>query len=134
MRIITAAAAAAAVFTGTAAWAAMQPTQVHLLEQNGSGETGTATMLQGERGLIVKLRMSSAGDADQPAHIHIGTCAKLDPKPTYPLKLVRNGQSETTIPNVSLADLQKGSYAINVHKSVKESAIYVSCGNIGATK
>jgi hypothetical protein len=135
LKVIAAAAGAAAVFTGSAAWAAMQPMQFPIADQNGSGEHGTATLLQGSRGLIVKLRLAGAIDGvDQPAHIHPGTCSKLDPKPKYPLKTVHDGQSETTLEGVTLADLQKGTYAINVHKSTKEIPVYVSCGNIPAAK
>ncbi|MBV9080028.1 MAG: hypothetical protein JO102_02795 [Elusimicrobia bacterium] len=110
------------------------PQQLHLLAQNASGETGTATLYDGAKGLIVKLRMSGGGEVDQPAHIHKGTCEKLDPKPTYPLKMVHDGQSETTIEGVTIAQLQKSPYAINVHKSAKEAAVYVSCGNLVAPK
>ncbi|HEV2642870.1 MAG TPA: hypothetical protein VGT98_09195, partial [Candidatus Elarobacter sp.] len=70
----------------------------------------------------------------QPAHIHKGTCEKLDPKPTYPLKSAHDGQSETVIEGVTLAQLQKAPYAINVHKSTKEIPVYVSCGNLAAPK
>lgn len=110
------------------------PTQMHLVTQNNSGESGRATLFDGAKGLIVKLRMSGGGEVDQPAHIHKGTCEKLDPKPTYPLKMVHDGQSETTVEGVTLAQLQKSPYAINVHKSAKEAAIYVSCGNLVAPK
>jgi hypothetical protein len=110
------------------------PLQIRLLEQNKSGETGTATLFDGAKGLIVRLRMSGGGDVDQPAHIHKGTCEKLDPKPTYPLKAAHNGQSEWTVEGVTIAQLEKAPYAINVHKSAKEAAIYVSCGNIVAPK
>jgi hypothetical protein len=110
------------------------PMQIRLAEQNKSGETGTATLFDGAKGLIVKLRMSGGGDVDQPAHIHKGTCDKLDPKPAYPLKTVHDGQSETTVEGVTIAQLEKAPYAINVHKSAKEIPVYVSCGNIVAPK
>ncbi len=114
---------------------AAQPLQFHLGEQSSSGEAGTATVLQGVKGVIVKVRLKGAPDGvDQPAHIHKGTCAKLDPKPMYGLNIVKNGQSQTTVPNTTLADLQKGDYAINVHKSAKEAAVYVSCGNVPKSK
>ena len=114
---------------------AAQPLQFHLGEQSGSGEAGTATVLQGVNGVIVKLRLNGAPDGvDQPVHIHKGTCAKLDPKPAYGLAMVKDGQSQTTVANITLADLQKGDYAINVHKSAKEAAVYVSCGNIPKSK
>ncbi|HEV3087550.1 MAG TPA: hypothetical protein VGX96_10040 [Candidatus Elarobacter sp.] len=130
--ILVAAAAAVTVgLVGISAQAAMAPMQFRLADQNNSGEHGTATVLQGVNGVIVKLRLSGYTDGvDQPAHIHKGTCAKLDPKPTYGLTMVKDGQSQTTVPNTTLADLQKGDYAINVHKSAKEAAIYVACGNI----
>ncbi len=110
------------------------PVQMRLVAQNNSGETGTATLFDGAKGLIVKLRLAGGGDVDQPAHIHKGSCEKLDPKPAYPLKLVHDGQSETTIEGVTLAQLQKAPFAINVHKSTKEIPIYVSCGNLAAPK
>src|ERR1035437_5048305 len=129
--LVFAAAGVALALVGPSAQAAMAPMQFRLADQNNSGEQGTATMLQGVNGVIVKLRPTGgAQGVDQPAHIHKGTCAKLDPKPTYPLTMVKDGISQTTVPNTTVADLQKGDYAINVHKSGKEATIYVACGNI----
>ena len=110
------------------------PMQIRLAEQNKSGESGTATLFDGAKGLIVRLRLQAASDVDQPAHIHKGTCDKLDPKPAYALTTVHDGQSEKTIEGVTLAQLEKAPYAINVHKSTKEIPIYVACGNIVAPK
>src|SRR5204862_2018184 len=56
-------------------------------------------------------------------------CANLDPVPAYPLNSVTNNASDT-VANVSLAELAKGGYAINVHKSAAEVSVYVACGNI----
>ncbi|HTJ28640.1 MAG TPA: hypothetical protein VMA36_20975 [Candidatus Limnocylindria bacterium] len=103
--------------------------QIPLAAQNASGESGTATLMDGTKGLIVRLRVTGGGAA-QPAHIHKGTCATLDPKPAYPLTTVSNGTSETTIPNLTIADLLKAPFAINVHKSTSEIQTYVACGNI----
>ena len=129
--LISAAAGVTLALVGLSAQAAMTPMQFRLADQNNSGEHGTATMLQGVNGVIVKLRLSGAAEGvDQPAHIHKGTCTKLDPKPTYGLTMVKDGLSQTTVANTTLADLQQGDYAINVHKSAKEAAIYVACGNI----
>jgi hypothetical protein len=128
--LVSAAVGVALALVGPSAQAAT-PMQFRLADQNNSGEHGTATMLQGVNGVIVKLRLTGGAEGvDQPAHIHKGTCAKLDPKPTYPLTMVKDGISQTTVPNTTVADLQKGDYAINVHKSGKEAAIYVACGNI----
>jgi hypothetical protein len=110
------------------------PMQIRLAEQNKSGETGTATLFDGAKGLIVRLRMNGAGDVDQPAHIHKGTCEKLDPKPAYALNSVHDGKSEKTVDGVTLAQLEKAPFAINVHKSTKEVPVYVACGNIVAPK
>lgn len=119
--------------SGPAPAARTAPTQIKLAAQNNSAESGTATMLDGARGLIVRLRLAG-GSGDQPAHIHKGTCEKLDPKPAYALKPAHEGFSETTVPGVTTADLAKGAYAINVHKSTTDLGTYVSCGNLAKAK
>ena len=76
-----------------------------------------------------------------------GTCEKLDPKPTYPLVSAVDGKSmsekirmapaaDSTVPGVpvTIADLLKAPYAINVHKSGAEAMVYVACGNIVKAK
>lgn len=102
---------------------------VKINAQNGSGESGTATLTQGTDGVLVKLDLKG-GSGDQPAHIHKGTCAKLDPKPAYPLTTVADGKSETTLKDVKLSTLMAGTYAINVHKSTTDLKDYVACGNL----
>ncbi len=135
--LVSAAIGAALIFAATAQSPApamrKMPMQIRLAEQNKSGETGTATLFDGAKGLIVRLRLNGS-DVDQPAHIHKGTCEKLDPKPTWALTTVHDGKSEKTIEGVTLAMLEKAPYAINVHKSTKEIPVYVACGNITAPK
>ena len=127
--------AGALILATTVAASAYTPTQFKLGEQNKSGETATATILDGLNGnLIVRVRTNGGPAEAQPIHIHRGTCATLDPKPLYPLKPVVDGMSETEVPNVTLAQFTKGNYAINVHKSVKEVATYVTCGDLKAGK
>lgn len=118
-------------FANEASADARKPLQLHFQMQNASGETGTATMLDGVDGLIVHLRMSET-TLVQPAHIHKGTCAKLDPKPAYALPPVSAGTSQTTIANLTTANLLSGPYAINVHKSATEAGVYVACANVVA--
>jgi hypothetical protein len=78
----------------------------------------------------VELLMLNAPDgSNQPAHIHKGTCATLDPAPAYPLNNVQGGKS-TTIVKVDLDVLTGDKYAINVHKSPTEASVYISCGNL----
>jgi hypothetical protein len=104
---------------------------VKLDEQNGSGESGTATLTAEGSSTKVVLELENPVSPDpQPAHIHKGTCAELDPTPLYPLTNVEGGKSETTV-NVALEELKGGEFAINVHKSEPEIKTYVSCGNIG---
>ena len=126
----------AAVIGTNAASAAVHPDQFRLSAQNGSGETGTATLLQSTGNpdeIIVQVRMTGGGTEAQPIHIHKGTCEKLDPKPAFPLTTVLDGKSVSKVKGVTLAALESGTYAINVHKSTKEVASYVSCGNLKLT-
>ena len=130
-RLLTLGVALAATLTiSSLATAATAPTQFKLSAQNGSGESGTATLLQGTEGLIVIVRTRNGIEGAQPAHIHKGTCEKLDPKPLYPLTAIIDGRSETKLKDVKLADLTSGTYAINIHKSTKEVGTYVACGNL----
>jgi hypothetical protein len=125
-------AASAALLCAGAASADPVPVQFAIGAQNGSGEHGTATIVElATGGVIVRIHLTGAPDGvPQPAHIHDGTCAKLDPKPTYPLHLVIDGVSETKLPSVTMADLTKSDFAINVHKSTSDIPTYVACGDI----
>lgn len=101
-----------------------------MYSQNGSGEIGSVSFLQRGPNLVVSVNMTNPTAATQPVHIHDGTCAKLNPKPKYPLHNLENGSSSTTLENVSLASLMAAPFAVNVHKSPNEVGTYVSCGNI----
>ena len=103
---------------------------VKLAPQNKSGESGTARLTpQGDQTKVeISLKGAPKG-VPQPAHIHEGTCAKLDPKPKQGLENVVDGKSTTTVP-VKLDELMKGKNAINVHKSTDDIQTYVACGNI----
>jgi len=102
---------------------------VAMRAQNSSGQIGTATLKQAGSDVVVTVSVADRGAA-QPAHIHQGTCAKLNPAPKYPLANVVNGRSTTTLKNIKLSSLTTGGFAINVHKSLSEIAVYTSCGNI----
>lgn len=113
------------------------PVTVKLTEQSSSGESGTATLTSvgDQTKVVLNLQSSSATMASppQPAHIHKGSCSKLDPTPAYALADVKSGKSSSTVA-VKLADLRKGSFAINVHKSAAAIQTYVACGDIGTGK
>lgn len=100
-----------------------------LNEQNGSGENGTVVMtVVDDTHTRVVIELTNGPSTPQPAHVHEGTCANLNPVPKYPLNNVVNGMSDTVIA-VSLDDLTHGGYAVNVHKSAAEAGVYVSCGD-----
>lgn len=108
------------------------PLVIALRAQNGSGENGTATLIpEGDKTKVIVALTGTPTGIAQPAHIHMGTCEKLNPAPTYPLQLVKDGLSESTVP-ASLATLLGSKFAVNVHESAKDLPHYVSCGNITA--
>ena len=105
---------------------------VHLSAQNSSDQSGTATLTaEGEKTRVV-IDISSGTATPQPAHVHEGSCADLDPTPKYPLQNVVDGMSTSTV-SASLDDLKGKAYAVNVHKSESDLQTYVSCGDIGGS-
>jgi hypothetical protein len=110
------------------------PVSVPLKALNGSGESGSAILRDTPKGLSVMITLKGFPAGPQPAHIHKGTCAKLDPKPEYPLSPVVSGKSTTVVKGVTIAELLASPNAINVHKSVTEIPVYVACGDIAAAK
>jgi hypothetical protein len=97
---------------------------------NGSGEDGTATITQGTGGIGVVVTLQNGTSFPQPTHIHIGTCGAINKAPEYALRDTVEGKGDSLVAGVSLSDLLKGHYAINVHKSGFDLGTYVSCGNI----
>src|ERR671919_172576 len=68
---------------------------IDLKEQNGSGESGTATLTtDGEKTKVV-IALDNPSAVPQPAHIHEGSCAELDPNPAHGLENVVSGMSRT---------------------------------------
>jgi hypothetical protein len=76
----------------------------------------------------VEIRITPTS-GDHPAHIHLGTCANLNPAPEFPLSNVVNGTS-TTVINQALSTIQGTQRAINLHLSAAQAATYVACGDI----
>lgn len=103
---------------------------VPLVEQNNSGENGTATLTEEGGKITVSVSLVGAPARNtQPAHIHSGAC----PNPgavLYPLTNITNGNSTSTL-NTTMVQLQQQlPLAVNVHTSAAETGIYVACGNI----
>lgn len=106
--------------------------QINMGQQNKSKQTGSAGVVDAKSGgvdVTIKLSGEPKG-ASEPAHIHKGTCAKLDPAPWKPLTSVVDGKSFTHVAGVSVAEIKKGKYAINVHKGANDLKTYVSCGDL----
>jgi len=98
--------------------------------QNNSGISGTSTFTDlGNGKTRVVMQVSGAGSGPEPAHIHPGSCADLDPTPVYTLTSVTNGASTTDVDS-TLAELLDGHYAIHMHKSPDELTVYVACADI----
>lgn len=131
---IAAATTALILVTSTFALAA-GPVKITLHSQNHSGETGIATMTQEGPDVVVAVTTENApAGLAQPMHIHKGTCDTLDPKPTYPLSTLQGGTSTTTLKNTTLAQLENGDFAINIHHSTADVPTYYACGNIPKAK
>ena len=106
-----------------------KPVTVNLSPQNASGEKGTVTLTpQGDKTQVV-IKLAGAPSEAQPAHIHDGNCAQLDPKPRVPLQNVVGGASTTTL-DMALDDIMSKGGAINVHKSAADVKTYVACGDL----
>jgi LPXTG-motif cell wall-anchored protein len=104
---------------------------VSLSPENSSGVTGTATLTDmgnGRTQVVVRITPTSG---DHPAHIHSGNCGPTLGAVVYPLSNVQNGTS-TTVVDTSLADVETGGFAINLHESPTNIPLYVACGNIRA--
>jgi hypothetical protein len=115
---------------GLAYAAAPASITVQMKAENGSGETGTATLTQLPKGVKITVNVKNAPAEAQPTHIHPGTCSKLNPAPEYPLSSLEHGTSVTVVTGKKLADFTGGKYSINVHKSANDLKTYVSCGEI----
>jgi hypothetical protein len=118
----------------SSAMSSMDKVTVHIFPQNHSGETALATLTQVGPDVTVVVNTTNAPADPQPIHIHQGTCDKLNPKPTYPLTTLQGGTSTTTIKGITLASLENGDFAINIHHSTSDIPTYYACGDIPKMK
>lgn len=104
---------------------------INMGAQNGSKQDGQAFLNDTPAGLKIKVQLKNEpAGASEPSHIHQGTCSKLNPAPWKPLSNVVGGVGVTTIKGLTIADLKKAHYAINVHQSAANLKHYVSCGDL----
>jgi hypothetical protein len=102
---------------------------VSLSPENSSGITGTATLTDMGNGTMQVVVRITPTTGDHPAHIHSGQCGPTLGAVVYPLTNVQNGTS-TTMVDASLADVETGGFAVNLHDSPTNIPLYVACGNI----
>lgn len=102
---------------------------VTLAPVRGSSAHGMATLTQRGSRLVVAVKMTPSTVA-MAAHIHRGSCPNPEKQPVYKLHTVTGGSSMTTLSNVTLDQLTKGSYTISVHKSATDTKNPVACGDI----
>jgi hypothetical protein len=121
--------------------AAGAKTAIALRQQNRSGQSGTATLIERADGTFtVRLRMSKPVRFPGPrqnAHIHNVTCAKYARMKSFNAQLatvadwltnLSRGRSTTHV-SVPLAKRMTGRFAINVHEQNPPYTV-VACGNI----
>ncbi len=99
-----------------------------------ASQPGTAILTaQGNQTQVVLNIQPGLPGAQQPAHIHQGTCPDVGAV-AVPLSNVVDGRS-TTIIDRPLSSLLGAGLSINVHKgtSPADLNVYVSCGNIPAS-
>ncbi len=101
---------------------------ITLGELNGSGQPGSATLIENGSQTTVIVSIAPGAAAAQPIHIHSGTCDTLGGV-ELPLTSVAAGVSVSTVDS-SLQALLDGEFAINVHESPDNAGNYVSCGTI----
>jgi hypothetical protein len=100
-----------------------------LHEQNGSTQSGTATLIPLDDGKTrIVMELSNPPKAPQPAHVHPGPCDDLGP-PVAPLSNVVGGKAETVV-EMSLDELRTGRLVVHAHKSAREYETSVACAEI----
>jgi len=109
----------------------MQTRTFSMRQENGSGQNGSVLVKDTRAGLWVRISVQNEPRyASEPAHIHGGSCAHLNPAPWRVLNNVVSGSSVTTVSGVTVAQVTRGRYAINAHQSLRNLKHYVSCANL----
>jgi len=122
------------------------------------GLVGAAALVATGFGFTVSAQDDEPAVAGHPAHVHVGTCAELDPNPLVPLTdvtvplvgddndqaptsedirgaldqpLVETSTSDDLDTDVEFDQLFETSHAINIHESAENIGNYIACGDIG---
>jgi len=127
---LAALAAAVALALALPAGAQTKTLTIKIDQLNNSGETGTAVLTQTPDGVQVAIDIKGAPATAQPTHIHAGTCGKINAAPEWPLSNTVGGKSMSLVKGVTIDQMLKTPYAINIHLSADDLAHYVACGDI----
>ena len=104
-----------------------------LFELNSSGQNGSATLTEMGDDLQVDLSLNPGALNTKLAHIHSGQCGATLGGVDYGLTSFVGGSGESTklVEGVTLAMVQDGNHAINLHWA-ESGGTYTACGNIPA--
>ncbi len=91
-------------------------------------QSGSAVLLAQAGKTEVNVFIKPVPPLVNPAHIHEGACPAVGAV-KYPLTNIEFGSSKTVV-DASLADLLKGGFSINAHKSASDINVYVACGAV----
>jgi hypothetical protein len=104
---------------------------VEVVELNGSGQRGRATLteLAGGTHVLVELRGRQVGP--QSADIRPGSCEQPGPEPRFRLQNLSGGRGETHL-QVALDELISAQYVILVQRSTTAARAHAACGYLAA--
>ncbi len=113
---------------------------VAMLQQNNSGQDGTATLTETADGVRVRVVVKrSSVEGSQTSHVHDGRCdnvggitaglAPISDKTEAPELDGDQIVFENVLTARKLSDLRDGNHVINVHDA-RDNSLYVSCGEI----
>ena len=97
---------------------------------DASGQHGSVSFIDwgDSTAVVISVGVGAAG-VGQPVHIHAGACDALGDV-AHALTNVVDGRSLTVIDD-SISNVMRDGFAVNLHKSGDEIAIYTACGAIG---
>ena len=100
----------------------------HLDEENGSGQSGRATLIDRGNDTEVVLTLSLGAMTSKLAHLHFGQCPGLGDL-AFGLSNLDAGMSNTLLTGTSLDNLLDGGFGINTHNA-QDKSISTACGSV----
>jgi hypothetical protein len=94
---------------------------------NGSRQTGSASIGDAKRGVVVEVQLQNAPAAAQPAYLARSTCTPPSRRPWHALQPVVRGKSRSYVPGIDIGRIKQGRYSLVVLAS--RAGKPVSCGN-----